>query len=142
MTDLTITRKFPIAPSVVFEHITQQQHLKNWMGPATMTCTDIDMELTAGAKWYAVITNSEGQDHKMSGQVTAIDPPNRVDFTWGWHDESDARGHESNVRFEVIADGEGSIFNLIHTNLPDEEAAENHTIGWTSTLTKLEAMLA
>jgi uncharacterized protein YndB with AHSA1/START domain len=142
MTDLTLTRKFPVAPSVVFEHITQQQHLKNWMGPVTMTCTDIDMELTAGAKWFAVITNAEGVDHKMSGQVTAIDPPNTVDFTWGWHDENDARGHESNVRFQVIADGEGSIFNLIHTNLPNEEAAENHNIGWTSTLTKLEAMLA
>jgi uncharacterized protein YndB with AHSA1/START domain len=143
MTDLTLERHFPVAPEMVFEHLTKQEHLKDWLGPVTMRCVDIDMNLTADAKWYAVIENSEGQTHKMSGQVTNIDPPHTVDFTWGWHDDKDARGHESNVRFQVLTDGgEGSIFKLIHTNLPDEEAAQNHNMGWTSTLTKLEAILA
>ncbi len=143
MTDLTLERHFPVAPEVVFAHVTKEEHLKNWMGPVTMTCSEIDMELTQDAKWFAVILNSEGQRHKMSGKVTDIDPPRTVDFTWGWHDETDARGHESNVRFQVTSDGgDGSIFKLIHTNLPDTEAAESHNSGWTSTLTKLEAMLA
>ena len=143
MSDLTMERHFQVAPEIVFEHITQQEHLKNWMGPVTMKCIDIDMNLVAGANWFAVIENSEGQTHKMSGQVTDIDPPRTVDFTWGWHDETDARGHESNVRFQVTSDGaDGSIFKLIHTNLPDDEARDNHNQGWTSTLTKLEAMLA
>jgi uncharacterized protein YndB with AHSA1/START domain len=142
MTDLTLERHFPVAPEIVFAHVTQQEHLREWMGPVTMRCIDIDMNLVAGAKWYAVIENSEGQTHKMSGQVTQTDPPRTVDFTWGWHGENDTRGHESNVRFQVETDGgKGSIFRLIHTNLPDEEAAENHTKGWTSTLTKLETKL-
>lgn len=143
MTDLTLEHHFPVAPEMVFEHLTKQEHLKSWLGPVTMRCVDIDMNLTAGAEWYAVIENSEGQTHKMSGQVTDIDPPHTVDFTWGWHDETDMRGHESNVRFQVLTDGgEGSIFKLIHTNLPDEEAAQNHNMGWTSTFTKLEVILA
>jgi uncharacterized protein YndB with AHSA1/START domain len=143
MTDLTLERHFPVAPEIVFEHITQETHLKEWMGPVTMKCIDIDMNLTMGAHWYAIIENSEGQTHKMSGQVTHSDPPHTVDFTWGWHDETDERGHESNVRFQVMSDGgEGSIFKLIHTNLPNEEAGDSHNKGWTSTLTKLEAMLA
>lgn len=143
MNDLTLERKFTHAPDVVFAHVTQQAHLKEWMGPVTMRCIDIDMNLTAGANWFAVIENSEGQTHKMSGQVTEIDPPHSVDFTWGWHDENDSRGHESNVRFQVQSDGTGGcIFTLIHTNLPDAEAMESHTIGWTSTVSKLEAILA
>jgi len=119
MTDLNLERHFNVSPEIVYEHITKQEHLKNWMGPATMHCIEIDMNLVTGAHWYAIIENSEGQKYKMSGKVLDTDPPKTVDFTWGWHDETDARGHESNVRFQVASDGaDGSIFKLIHTNLP------------------------
>jgi uncharacterized protein YndB with AHSA1/START domain len=143
MVDLTLERHFAAAPQMVFDFVTREEHLRNWLGPVTMKCVEIDMNLTLGANWYAVIENAEGQTHKMSGKVTDTDAPNWVEFTWGWHGENDERGHESNVRFQVNTDGEdGSIFRIIHTNLPDQEAADNHNAGWTSTLTKLEAMLA
>lgn len=77
----------------------------------------------------------------MSGIVTAINPPTSIEFTWGWHDENDVRGHESQVRFEVEPDGAGgTLFTLIHAELPDDESAANHMIGWTSALVKLERM--
>jgi len=85
------------------------------------------------------MTNAEGDRYKVTGEVLALDPPNSVEFTWGWHDENDNRGHESRVRFEVTPDGvEGSLFKLQHTGLPDDEAATNHNTGWTSSLRKLE----
>lgn len=143
MSELTLERQFTVAPETLFDFVTREEHLKTWMGPATMRCIEIDMNLTQGARWHAVIENSEGQTYKMSGIVTETDAPNWVDFTWGWHDENDVRGHESNVRFHVASDGkQGSIFRIIHSNLPDTEAAESHTAGWTSSLTKLEALLA
>ena len=50
MNDLTLERKFAHTPDVVFAHVTQQAHLKEWMGPVTMRCIDIDMNLPAGAR--------------------------------------------------------------------------------------------
>jgi uncharacterized protein YndB with AHSA1/START domain len=142
MTNLTLEREFPVEPELVFEFVTRQEHLKKWLGPQGMTCSEIDMDLAQGKPWSAVIINSEGGIHKMSGVVTSFEPPHSVDFTWGWHDENDLRGVESNVRFEVEKGKNGNaIFKIIHTNLPDEESAQNHNQGWTSTLTKLEALL-
>ncbi len=142
MADLTLTRTFPAPAEKVFKFVTRQEHLKDWLGPVGMKCTEIDMNFAQDEPWFAVILSSEGQRHKMSGVVTAYDAPNYVEFTWGWHDDDDLRGAESNVRFQVDASGEGSVFSIIHTNLPDEESAQNHEGGWTSTLTKLEALLA
>ena len=81
MVDLTLERHFAAAPQMVFDFVTREEHLRNWLGPVTMKCIEIDMNLTMGANWYAVIENAEGQTHKMSGKVTDTDAPNWVEFT-------------------------------------------------------------
>jgi uncharacterized protein YndB with AHSA1/START domain len=89
----------------------------------------------------SVMINAEGGRYKVSGEVIQVDPPRSVEFTWGWHDENDARGHESQVRFEVEPNGSGgTLFRLIHSGLADDESAANHNEGWTSCLRKLERL--
>lgn len=143
MTDLTLERRFPIAPEIVFDFVTREEHLGTWFGHPGWVFKDIKMEMVADQSWHAVMVSPEGNTFKLSGVVTAYHPPTSVDFTWGWHDEDDVRGHESNVRFhvEAVKDG-GTLFKVIHTNLPSGEAAENHGKGWTATLTRLEAKVA
>ena len=41
-------------------------------------------------------------------------PPRAVEFTWGWHDETDTRGPESRVRIDLAPDGAGTAFVLTH----------------------------
>jgi uncharacterized protein YndB with AHSA1/START domain len=143
MNDLTLEREFPIAPEMVFDFVTREEHLKTWFGHPGWVFKDIKMDLITGKLWHAVMISEEGNTFKNSGVVTAYDPPNSVDFTWAWHDENDVRGHESNVRFTVekAAKG-GTLFKVIHTNLPSEEAAEGHSKGWAVTLSRLEAKVA
>jgi uncharacterized protein YndB with AHSA1/START domain len=100
------------------------------------------MEMIADQSWHAVMVSPEGNTFKLSGVVTAYYPPTSIEFTWSWHDEEDVRGHESNVRFQVEASDGGTLFKVIHTNLPSEEAADGHSKGWTATLTRLEAKVA
>ena len=85
--------------------------------------------------------NADGQRYKVTGEVVTVDPPNAVEFTWAWHDDNDTRGHESRVRFEVHPNGSGgTVFRMIHSGLVDEESAQNHDMGWVSSLRKLERM--
>jgi len=141
MTELKLVRKFSADPETVFAFVTNQDNIKKWWGPEGMTIPQIDMNFAQTGPWSSVMQNSDGERFKVTGVVEEVDPPHSVEFTWGWHDDQDNRGHESRVRFEVRPDRQGGTeFTLIHSGLADEESAQNHNQGWTSSLRKLEAM--
>jgi uncharacterized protein YndB with AHSA1/START domain len=102
-----------------------------------------ELDFSATGPWHSVMMNAEGKRFKVSGQVTKVKAPNLVAFTWGWHDETDARGHESHVMIEISETDNGqSKLVLSHQDLVDEESKTNHNMGWTSSLRKLERLLA
>ena len=143
MSELRIERTFPAEPHTVFDFITKKQHLLKWWGPEGITISEGDLDFTSTGPWSSVMVNSEGKRYKVTGEVTLIDAPHAIELTWGWHDENDARGHDSLVRFEVEEDGSGgTLFRLIHSNLPDDESAQNHDTGWTSSFVKLARLAA
>ncbi len=139
MTDLVIEKHFPAPPDLVFDFVTRPERLATWWGPESMHVTEAALDFSAPGPWHSVIVNAEGRRYKMSGEVTRIDPPRSVEFTWGWHDDADIRGPESRVRIDIAgADGGGTAFRLTQSGLADEESRANHRMGWTSSLSKLE----
>lgn len=142
MSTLTMERRFAAPPATVFEYLTRPEHIAKWWGPEGMTCPVLEMDLTRPGPWVSEMMNADGARYKASGEVVAVNMPHIVEFTWAWHDETDARGHNSTVRFAVEDDGAGgALFTLTHSGLADEESAENHKGGWTSSLHKLERLL-
>ncbi len=141
MSTLKLEREFSAAPETVFAYITQAENVEQWWGPEGMGITDQKLDLSEPGPWTSTMVNAEGGLHKMSGVVTEVDPPNSVEFTWGWHDENDQRGPESMVRLEVKPNSTGgTIFLLTHSGLADDESARNHGKGWGSALNKLDRM--
>lgn len=141
MSELRLERTFSADPRTVFAFVSESKHLLQWWGPEGMTIGDHALDFTKPGSWSSVMINADGKKFKVTGEVLAVDEPNSVEFTWAWHDENDARGHDTKVRFEVAPDASGgSRFTLIHTGLADEESARNHEMGWTSSLRKLERM--
>ena len=143
LTEMVLERRLPADAETVFAFVTRTENIAKWWGPEGMTCPVLDIDLTETGPWVTVMSGAEGKRYKVSGEVLAVDPPRRVEFTWGWHDENDRRGHESRVAFEVtpVAEG-GAVFRLTHSDLPDEESARNHEGGWSSSLRKLERAFA
>lgn len=143
MPDLDLTRHYAAPPEEVFRAVTDPDMLAQWWGPEGVRVESGDLDFTRTGAWGSVMINGEGGRYKVTGQVTHVDPPRSVGFTWAWHDDEDRRGAESHVTFTVEADGAGgTTFRLQHMDLPDAEAAENHNRGWTSSLNKLDATLA
>ncbi|EEE37312.1 Aha1 domain protein [Rhodobacteraceae bacterium KLH11] len=139
MADLKLEREFPVSPEDLFAWISDGAKLLQWWGPEGLHVPEHDLDFTRTGPWYSVMQNREGQQYKVSGHVTHVDPPKSVGFTWGWHDDQDRRGAESHVTFSVTATGTGSRLVLEHRELVDAESASNHNEGWTSSLRKLEA---
>lgn len=143
MTDLVLERIFAAPIDTVFDYISKEENLLKWWGPEGMHVPEGNLEFSRKGTWYSVMQNAEGKRFKVSGQVTKVSPPNLVAFTWGWHDEEDARGHESHVMIELEGAGEGQTrLTLAHRDLADDESAANHNMGWTSSLRKLEVIFA
>ena len=139
--ELKLERVFAAEPETVFAFVTANEHLLKWWGPEGVHIGDNDLDLSRTGAWSSTMVNAEGKTFKVSGEVISIDPPKSVEFSWGWHDENDARGHESQVRFDIEPNaGGGARFVMTHSGLSDEESRKNHNEGWTSSLRKLERL--
>lgn len=141
MADLKLERDFPVTPERLFAWISESAKLLQWWGPEGVHITENNLDFSRPGPWYSVMENAEGGQFKVSGQVTHVDPPNSVGFTWGWHDDNDRRGHESHVTFSVVAADTGARLVIDHREL-DSDQSQNHETGWTSSLRKLSAQLA
>lgn len=142
MTDLTLTRNFDVDPETVFSFISKPENVVQWWGPEGMSCPEHSLDFGQTGPWSSVMQSAEGNRFKVTGEVDLVDPPNTIELTWAWHDDQDERGHESRVRFDLRPNGKGGTeFTLTHSGLADEESAQNHNMGWTSSLRKLEKLV-
>ncbi|UWQ74902.1 SRPBCC domain-containing protein [Leisingera sp. M658] len=142
MSDLQLQRVFPVSPEKLFAWVTTPDKLLKWWGPEGVHIPEHNLDLSRTGPWYSVMQNSDGQRFHVSGQVTHVDGPKSVGFTWAWHDEDGSRGAESHVTFTIAATENGAMLLIDHRDLDGTETASRHEQGWTSTLRKLEAQLA
>jgi len=142
MTDLRLERDFNVPPERLFAAVSAQSDLLQWWGPEGMFVPEGDLDFTRTGPWFSVMQGGDGQQYKVSGQVTHVDAPKSVGFTWGWHDDQDRRGAESHVVFTVMSTASGSRLILDHRELDDSEQSARHEGGWTSSLRKLTTLLS
>jgi len=140
MTDLHLERVFDAPPEKLFAFVSSPEGLLQWWGPEGVTIAEHQLDFTTTGPWFSVMVNDKGARMKVSGQVTHVDPPKSVGFTWGWHDETDARNHESHVTITVSPEGAGAKLTLDHRDLRDQEQTDLHSMGWTSSLNKLASV--
>lgn len=141
MSDLHLRRVFAVSPERLFAWVTTPEHLLKWWGPEGVHIPEHALDLSRTGPWHSVMQNRDGERFHVSGEVTHVDPPKSVGFTWAWHGGDGSRGAESHVTFTVAATTEGAMLLIDHRDLADGDAAARHEEGWTSTLNKLAAAL-
>ena len=109
MADLQIIREFSAKPERLFEVVTQQAHILNWWGYDGMEFPDYSLDLTRKGPWRFEMRSDDGTRYKLSGQVTSVEKPRSVGFTWAWHDDADVRGQETHVTFTIEDLGQGRV---------------------------------
>ena len=130
MSDIRLERDFSVSPARLFEVVTSSTEVVNWWCPEGFEMPDPELDFTQLGPWHAEMTSPEGKVFKVSGRVIKVEPPKRVGFTWGWHDEADQRSAESHVTFTVQKTAKGAKLVIDHRALPEGEAAADHTSGW------------
>lgn len=112
-------------PEVVFPYFTDPELIVTWIGEqATLEPTpgglfELDMGQVAAHGTYVI-----------------VDPPHRVVFTWGIPGNETLPAGSSTVEVVLTADGEGTLVELAHRNLPAMHL-DSHRAGWEEQLGKL-----
>ncbi len=108
---LRFERRLGHRPEKVWRALTESQHLRHWLP------VDIVGERRAGAAlelpfWPEVVERFGIENPTLPGEIRTWEPP-RV-FEWRW--DTDV------IRFEVAADGEGTLLTLTTWAAPEPHA--------------------
>jgi uncharacterized protein YndB with AHSA1/START domain len=128
-----ITREIVIAaaPETVWQYLVDPDKATRWMG------RNISFDPQPGGLYRMEVVPG----HTASGEFVALDPPNRLVYTWGWEAE-DGKDNavppgSSTVEIELVAEQYGTRVRFIHRDLPTLEAADSHGKGWDHYLERL-----
>jgi len=120
---LRFVRRLPHSPQKVFRALTEPEHLKAWFP------TDVVGERRAGAPLKFEFREGEGPT--IEGAMLAYDPPHLVEYRWG---------NDETLRFELEAEGDGTVLTFVNTFVDLGKAARD-AAGWHTCLDVLELHL-
>ena len=134
---LTIQRLLPGPIERVWSYLTESDLRRKWLAAG-------DMEMSKGSGFELTWHNDEltnppgnrpdgfGKEHSLKCEITEIDPPRKLAFTWG---------RSGGVSFSLEERGERVLLTLVHRRLPDHESLLNVSGGWHAHLDVLMARL-
>ena len=134
---LTIQRMLPGPIERVWAYLTESDLRRKWLAAG-------EMEMKVGAPFELVWRNSEltdppgkrpdgfGEEHRMQSEITELDPPRKLAFTWG---------KSGGVSMELEPRGERVLLTVIHRRLPDRGTMVGVSTGWHAHLDMLAARL-
>lgn len=136
---LAITRTFDAPRERVFAAWTDPKQVALWMGPGEMRCEVTALDARAGGSYRLVLhAGAGGARHIARGTYRAVEPPERLVFTWAWEDpETHAAGPETLVTLTLRALGDRTELTLRHEGFESESARDSHQGGWTQCFDKL-----
>lgn len=125
--EVRLRRHYDAPPAEVWDALTQPESLARWLA------RPIDVELVAGG---AFVLAPPGDGALIDAQVRTVEAGRVLELDWGHADEA-----RSVVRFELRADGAGTLLTLDHRRI-DEPVGMAYISRWTRALGRLDRELA
>ncbi|XID90793.1 SRPBCC domain-containing protein [Paenibacillaceae bacterium WGS1546] len=132
MSKVLIERKIYIEarPATIFAYFTEADKLCQWLGKHA--------KLKA-VKSGPLRIDMNGHDI-VSGTFQAVEPFDRIVFTWGWAGSDEHPPGSSLVEIVLDPSNDGTWLTLKHTSIPESER-ECHLDGWNRHLSSLQEAL-
>ena len=106
--DLKLERVYPHAPARVWRALTDPRAMSAWL-------MENDFEPKLGHRFTFRAKPQRGWDGVTYCEVTELDPPRRVAFTWRGGNAQDPSTLDTVVRFTLTPEGSGTRLTLEHT---------------------------
>lgn len=139
--NLELTRAVAAERPAVFRAFTVDAELARWWGPKGFAVPWLDFTPRAGAGYRIEMQPPDGEAFFLVGQFRAVEPPERLAFTFAWEDP-DADDVETLAEL-TFGDRDGSTeVALVQGPFRTEARRELHRNGWTDSFDRLERLLA
>jgi uncharacterized protein YndB with AHSA1/START domain len=126
---LVVRRFLPVPRERVFQAWLDPRSLAQWMRPGGMTDARVEVDPRVGGRFRIVMIQGR-EEFQHTGEYLAIDPPERLEFTW----ISEATDHRPTVvTIEFLERDGGTELVLTHRRLPANQV-ESHRRGWSDIL--------
>jgi len=112
-------------PDAVFPYLTSAELMVRWMGNWA------DLHPHPGGQFAL---DFEGVP--IRGRYVEVEAPHRLVFTWGAPGSESVPPGSSTVEITLRPDGEGTLLELVHRDLPHDEQPR-HGLGWDHYLPRL-----
>jgi uncharacterized protein YndB with AHSA1/START domain len=128
---LVVRKTIRATARYLFDAWTRPEHIKQWWGPAHVTCIDATVDLRIGGGYRLGNRLPDGTVLWIVGQFEVIEPPHKLVYTWRL--ESEAQGLERvTVLFEPRGDSTEVI--VLHERIADAARRSQHEQGWVGCL--------
>ena len=115
------------SPATVFQYFVDPERLCRWQGASA------ELDPRPGGVYRVNVAG----DNVALGTYVDVVPDERVVFTWGWEGNDGLPPGATTVEITLAPDGDGTLVRLRHYDLPTDEAAASHQVGWTHYLARL-----
>ncbi len=133
MTELTIRRVIAAGAERVFAAWTTPELLRQWWGPAGVTCIAAEIDLRPGGAYRICNQLPDGAVLWISGEFEIVESPQRLVYSWRIGDEPVSR-----VTVQLTALGESTEVMIRHERVHSPAARDDHERGWQGCLDGLE----
>lgn len=122
----SVRRELRIAasPETVWEFLVDPEKIRRWKGVSV----EFDPRPDAAYRIEVLPSNI------AAGTVVEVDRPNRLVITWGWEPTAGEPNvvppGSSTLEYVLIPDGDGTILEFTHRDLPNAASCESHAQGW------------
>ncbi len=104
-TEIVAGRTLNAPPSLVFEALTNPDHLRRWWGPRQLEIDECTVDLRVGGSWRCVQRDpANGEQYVFSGEYREIVPGERLVQTWRYEAQPDSEAVET-ITLEPRGDG-------------------------------------
>ena len=81
--EVLVTREFEAPIALVFDVLTNPEHVRRWFGPAGEEMTECSIDLRVGGSYHYVFVTDDGTEMSFRGTYTEVEPPTLTVSTWG-----------------------------------------------------------
>src|SRR6267378_4448168 len=121
--EILIERVFNAPRRLVFDALTQCEHVVHWYGPRAMTFTSCEIDMRVGGAWRYVVRDPAGNEFGFSGEYREIVPPERLVCTENF--EGIPPGHDYLVTV-TLDEQEGKTKLTSHLQYKSPEDRDGH----------------
>lgn len=147
---MTLVAEFDAAAERVWQVWSDPRQLERWWGPPTYPATVEEHDLSPGGRVTYFMTGPDGDKPRGYWQITAVEPPRRLEFVDGFADDSGAPVDsmpESTVEVRLHDRTEGGTRMEVRTVFGSAEAMEQLLAmgmveGMTEAANQIDALLA